>query len=39
MMSWLPAALRAHAEIAFFLVLGLGQLFGRLTIKNFKLAR
>jgi putative transport protein len=36
-MHWLQAILQAHAEIAFFLVLGLGYLFGKLSIGSFKL--
>jgi putative transport protein len=37
MMTWLQALLRAHPEIAFFLVLGLGYLLGKLAIGSFKL--
>ena len=37
MTSWLQDLLRAHPEIAFFLVLGLGYLIGRITIGGFKI--
>ena len=37
MMTWLQGLLRAHPEIAFFLVLGLGYLLGKLAIGSFKL--
>jgi putative transport protein len=36
-MSWFQDTLRAHPEIAFFLVLGLGYLFGKLSLGGFKL--
>jgi putative transport protein len=36
-MSWLQGILQAHPEIAFFLVLGLGYLFGKLSLGGFKL--
>jgi putative transport protein len=36
-MTWLQAILQAHPEIAFFLVLGLGYLFGKLALGSFKL--
>ena len=36
-MAWLQGILQAHPEIAFFLVLGLGYLFGKLTLGSFKL--
>jgi putative transport protein len=36
-MTWLQGILQAHPEIAFFLVLGLGYLFGRLALGSFKL--
>jgi putative transport protein len=36
-MAWLQGILQAHPEIAFFLVLGLGYLLGKLTIGSFKL--
>ncbi len=36
-MEWLQGILRAHPEIAFFLVLGLGYLFGKLSLGSFKL--
>ena len=36
-MSWLQGILQAHPEIAFFLVLGLGYLFGKLALGSFKL--
>ncbi len=36
-MSWLQGILQAHPEIAFFLVLGLGYLFGKLSLGSFKL--
>ena len=36
-MSWLQAILRAHPEIAFFLVLGLGYLLGKVALGGFKL--
>jgi putative transport protein len=34
---WLQALLQAHPEIAFFLVLGLGYLLGKVSIGSFKL--
>jgi putative transport protein len=37
MMGWLHETLRAHPEIAFFLVLGLGYLLGKLSLGGFKL--
>ena len=37
MTSWLQDLLRAHPEIAFFLVLGLGYLIGRIAIGGFKI--
>src|SRR5262245_3125027 len=37
MMSWLHDTLRSHPEIAFFLVLGLGYLFGKIALGSFKL--
>ena len=36
-MTWLHEVLRAHPEIAFFLVLGLGYLLGMITLGRFKL--
>lgn len=36
-MTWLQGILQAHPEIAFFLVLGLGYLFGKLSLGSFKL--
>jgi len=36
-MTWLQGILQAHPEIAFFLVLGLGYLFGKITLGSFKL--
>ena len=36
-MTWLQGILQAHPEIAFFLVLGLGYLFGKVTFGSFKL--
>jgi len=36
-MSWLQGILQAHPEIAFFLVLGLGYLFGKIALGSFKL--
>jgi putative transport protein len=36
-MTWLQGILQAHAEIAFFLVLGLGYLFGKISLGSFKL--
>jgi putative transport protein len=36
-MNWLQGILQAHPEIAFFLVLGLGYLFGKLSLGSFKL--
>ncbi len=36
-MTWLQGTLQAHPEIAFFLVLGLGYLFGKLSLGSFKL--
>jgi putative transport protein len=35
--TWLSDVLRAHPEIAFFLVLGLGYLLGKLALGSFKL--
>ena len=37
MTSWLQDLLRAHPEIAFFLVLGLGYLIGRIALGGFKI--
>ena len=37
MTSWLQDLLRAHPEIAFFLVLGIGYLIGRIAIGGFKI--
>ena len=37
MTTWLQELLRAHPEIAFFLVLGLGHLIGKIAIGSFKL--
>jgi putative transport protein len=36
-MTWLLDTLRAHPEIAFFLVLGLGYLLGKISLGSFKL--
>jgi putative transport protein len=36
-MTWFQGILQAHPEIAFFLVLGLGYLFGKLSFGSFKL--
>jgi putative transport protein len=36
-MTWLQGILQAHPEIAFFLVLGLGYLFGKVSLGSFKL--
>lgn len=36
-MSWLQGILQAHPEIAFFLVLGLGYLLGKIALGSFKL--
>src|SRR5512139_1940747 len=36
-MTWLQEILQAHPEIAFFLVLGLGYLFGKISLGGFKL--
>src|SRR5512137_1894488 len=36
-MTWLQGILHAHTEIAFFVVLGLGYLFGKLSLGSFKL--
>ena len=36
-MDWLTGILQAHPEIAFFLVLGLGYLFGKISLGSFKL--
>lgn len=36
-MSWLHAVLQAHPEIAFFLVLGIGYLLGKISLGGFKL--
>lgn len=36
-MTWVVGMLRAHPEVAFFLVLGLGYLFGKVSIGSFKL--
>jgi putative transport protein len=37
MTTWLQELLRAHPEIAFFFVLGLGYLLGKLSLGSFKL--
>ncbi len=37
MLAWIQGILTAHAEIAFFLVLGLGYLLGKLSLGGFKL--
>ena len=37
MTTWLQELLRAHPEIAFFLVLGIGYRLGKLAIGSFKL--
>ena len=37
MTSWLQDLLRAHPEIAFFLVLGIGYLIGRIALGGFKI--
>ena len=37
MFDWFQAILRAHPEIAFFLVLGLGYLLGKVALGGFKL--
>ncbi len=36
-MDWLTGILQAHPEIAFFLVLGLGYLLGKISLGSFKL--
>jgi len=36
-MHWFQGVLQAHPEIAFFLVLGLGYLFGKVSLGSFKL--
>ena len=36
-MAWMQGILQAHPEIAFFLVLGLGYLFGKIALGSFKL--
>jgi len=36
-MTWLQGILQAHPEIAFFLVLGLGYLLGKIAVGSFKL--
>ena len=36
-MTWLQGILQSHPEIAFFLVLGLGYLFGKIALGSFKL--
>ena len=36
-MSWFTGILQAHPEIAFFLVLGLGYLLGKISLGSFKL--
>ena len=36
-MTWLEETLRAHPEIAFFMVLGLGYLLGKIALGGFKL--
>ena len=36
-MAWLQGILQAHPEIAFFLVLGLGYLLGKIALGSFKL--
>jgi putative transport protein len=36
-MGWVQGILQAHPEIAFFLVLGLGYLFGKIALGSFKL--
>jgi len=36
-MTWLQGILHAHPEIAFFLVLGLGYLLGKIALGSFKL--
>jgi putative transport protein len=37
MLIWLRGILHAHPEIAFFLVLGIGYLLGKLALRSFKL--
>jgi putative transport protein len=37
MLLWLRGVLHAHPEIAFFLVLGIGYLLGKLALRSFKL--
>ena len=37
MTSWLQDLLRTHPEIAFFLVLGIGYLIGRIALGGFKI--
>src|SRR5512134_3599660 len=36
-MTWLQGILQGHPEIAFFLVLGLGYLLGKIALGSFKL--
>ena len=36
-MGWMQGILQAHPEIAFFLVLGLGYAFGKISLGSFKL--
>ena len=36
-MAWMQGILQAHPEIAFFLVRGLGYLFGKIALGSFKL--
>ncbi len=37
MVDWFTASLRQHAEVAFFLTLGIGYLLGKLHFKGFTL--
>ena len=37
MVAWIQGVMQGHPEIAFFLVLGLGYLFGKLALGSFKL--
>lgn len=37
MVTWIQGVMQGHPEIAFFLVLGLGYLFGKLALGSFKL--
>jgi putative transport protein len=37
MTAWVMSALRAHPEIAFFFILGLGYLFGKIGLRGFKI--